>query len=69
MASETTSQAFNGTGLRDEVDATGSPAGLDLSRQLCQPLGTLVLKSRSALAQSRACSLAVTVQVRRYTRT
>lgn len=30
------------------VDATGSPAGLDLSRQLCQPLGTLVLKSTCA---------------------
>ena len=30
------------------VDATGSPAGLDLARQLCRPLGTLVLKSTCA---------------------
>eukprot|EP00929_Paragymnodinium_shiwhaense_P044559 TRINITY_DN22841_c0_g1_i1.p1 TRINITY_DN22841_c0_g1~~TRINITY_DN22841_c0_g1_i1.p1 ORF type:complete len:338 (-),score=51.22 TRINITY_DN22841_c0_g1_i1:155-1168(-) len=30
------------------VDATGSPAGLDLSRQLCRPMGTLVLKSTCA---------------------
>jgi threonine dehydrogenase-like Zn-dependent dehydrogenase len=30
------------------VDATGSPAGLDLARQLCCPLGTLVLKSTCA---------------------
>ncbi|KAL3766575.1 hypothetical protein ACHAW5_003878 [Stephanodiscus triporus] len=30
------------------VDATGSPAGLDLSRSLCRPLGTLVLKSTCA---------------------
>mmetsp|Transcript_21704 Transcript_21704/g.67977 ORF Transcript_21704/g.67977 Transcript_21704/m.67977 type:complete len:348 (-) Transcript_21704:6-1049(-) len=30
------------------VDATGSPSGLDLSRQLCRPLGTLVLKSTCA---------------------
>ena len=30
------------------VDATGSPAGLDLSRQLCRTEGTLVLKSTCA---------------------
>ena len=30
------------------VDATGSPGGLDLSRQLLRPLGTLVLKSTCA---------------------
>ena len=30
------------------VDATGSPAGLDLARALCRPLGTLVLKSTCA---------------------
>eukprot|EP00965_Chrysotila_dentata_P255398 6212208-Pleurochrysis_carterae.AAC.1 len=30
------------------VDATGSPQGLDLSRQLCRPMGTLVLKSTCA---------------------
>ncbi len=30
------------------VDATGSPAGLDLARSLCRPLGTLVLKSTCA---------------------
>mmetsp|Transcript_1917 Transcript_1917/g.7382 ORF Transcript_1917/g.7382 Transcript_1917/m.7382 type:complete len:322 (+) Transcript_1917:254-1219(+) len=30
------------------VDATGSPAGLDLARRLCRPLGTLVLKSTCA---------------------
>jgi len=29
-------------------DATGSPAGLDLSRSLCRPLGTLVIKSTCA---------------------
>lgn len=30
------------------VEATGSPAGLELSRQLCRPMGTLVLKSTCA---------------------
>jgi len=30
------------------VDATGSPAGLDLGRALCRPLGSLVLKSTCA---------------------
>lgn len=30
------------------VDATGSPAGLDLARALCRPLGTLILKSTCA---------------------
>ena len=30
------------------VDATGSPAGLDLARQLCPPMATLVLKSTCA---------------------
>lgn len=30
------------------VDATGSPGGLDLSRQILRPLGTLVLKSTCA---------------------
>lgn len=30
------------------VDATGTPAGLDAARQLCRPLGTLVLKSTCA---------------------
>ena len=30
------------------VDATGSPAGLDLARALCRPMGTLVLKSTCA---------------------
>lgn len=30
------------------IDATGSPAGLDLARALCRPLGTLILKSTCA---------------------
>lgn len=30
------------------VDATGSPSGLDMTRQLCRPMGTLVLKSTCA---------------------
>ncbi|KAJ8609553.1 hypothetical protein CTAYLR_006028 [Chrysophaeum taylorii] len=30
------------------VDATGSPAGMDVSRQLCKPLGTICLKSTCA---------------------
>mmetsp|Transcript_24987 Transcript_24987/g.77150 ORF Transcript_24987/g.77150 Transcript_24987/m.77150 type:complete len:323 (+) Transcript_24987:40-1008(+) len=34
------------------VDATGSPAGLDLARQLTRPLGTLVLKSTCAAGSS-----------------
>ncbi len=34
------------------IDATGSPAGLDISRQLCRPLGTLVLKTTCAMGTS-----------------
>ena len=34
------------------VDATGSPAGLDLARSLTRPLGTLVLKSTCAAGTS-----------------
>lgn len=30
------------------VDATGTPSGLDMTRQLCRPMGTLVLKSTCA---------------------
>ena len=32
------------------VDATGSPAGLDLARSLVRPMGTIVLKSTCAAA-------------------
>ena len=34
------------------IDATGSPAGLDLARALTRPLGTLVLKSTCAAGSS-----------------
>ena len=34
------------------VDATGNPDGLEISRQLCRPLGTLVLKTTCALGSS-----------------
>ena len=34
------------------VDATGNPDGLKISRQLCRPLGTLVLKTTRALGFS-----------------
>lgn len=35
-------------GFEVVVDATGSPAGLDLAQQLCVPMGKLVLKSTCA---------------------
>mmetsp|Transcript_7197 Transcript_7197/g.21225 ORF Transcript_7197/g.21225 Transcript_7197/m.21225 type:complete len:365 (-) Transcript_7197:33-1127(-) len=38
----------NAYGFDVVVDATGSPAGLDLARQLCRTEGTLVLKSTCA---------------------